>query len=199
MPFDVLLFDLGGVLVHFAGFEELCRLLPEGSDPAAVRERWIRSDSVHRFEMGAIDASTFADRFLAEWALDLEPEAFLQAFTAWNRGLYPGAGILLERLAKSHRLACLSNANELHTPVHRQRLAPYFERFYFSNEIHIAKPSPEIFTRVLSDLATPAARIAYFDDTEVNVEAAARSGMIAYRTDGLAELERRLVELGLGE
>ncbi|MEO8505968.1 MAG: HAD-IA family hydrolase [Acidobacteriota bacterium] len=195
--FDVLLFDLGGVLVHFAGFEELCKLLPAGSDPAAVRERWIRSESVHRFEQGALDADTFAKRFLAEWKLELEPEAFLGAFTEWNRGLYPGAHALLERLAKSHRMACLSNANDLHTPTHRQRLAPFFERFYFSNELRLAKPSPEIFTWVLSDLAVPAPRIAYFDDTALNVEAAARAGMSAYRTDGFAELERCLTGLGL--
>ena len=88
VAFHVLLFDLGGVLVHFAGFEELSRLLPPGSDPDAVREHPDLSESVHQFETGDLDSGTFAQRFLAEWDLDLEPEAFLRAFTEWNRGLY---------------------------------------------------------------------------------------------------------------
>jgi FMN phosphatase YigB (HAD superfamily) len=50
---------------------------------------------------------------------------------------------------------------------------------------------------VIRDLATPPARIAFFDDTEVNVEAAERVGMSAYLVDGMTELEQRLEELGL--
>lgn len=194
--FDFLLFDLGGVLVHFAGFEELCRLLPPGLDPAAVRERWIRSPAVHRFERAEFAPAEFARRFLAEWDLDLEPERFLRSFEDWNRGPYPGAMALLERLRGAHRLACLSNSSELHTPAHRRRFAGVFERFYFSDELGVAKPDPEIFATVLADLAVPAGRIAYFDDTTVNVDAATRSGMRAFRTDGLAQLEARLAELG---
>lgn len=191
--FDVLLFDLGGVLVDFAGFAELGRLLP-GLDAAAVRERWIRSDAVHRFERGDCGAAEFAHQFLAEWSLDCEPDAFLRAFAEWNRGPYPGAVALLERLRGVHRLACLSNANEIHTPAHRQRFDGLFESFYFSNELGLAKPEPEIFARVIADLALPAARIAYFDDTAVNVAVAARAGMSAFRVEGVSEVEGWLAE-----
>ena len=44
--FDILLFDLGGVLIHFAGFEELSRLLPGEEDMSAIRKRWIDSETV---------------------------------------------------------------------------------------------------------------------------------------------------------
>lgn len=194
--FDVLLFDLGGVLVHFAGFEELRRLLPPGLDPATVRERWIRSEAVHRFERGDLGPAEFARRFLAEWDLELAPDDFLRSFAEWNRGPYPGAVALLERLRGRHRLACLSNSSELHTPAHRRRFAGVFERFYFSDELRLAKPEPEIFAAAIADLAVPAARIAYFDDTALNVEAAHRAGMRAFQADGLAELAARLTALG---
>jgi len=42
--FELLLFDLGGVLIDFAGFDELGRLLPGVTDRAEVRQRWIESD-----------------------------------------------------------------------------------------------------------------------------------------------------------
>ena len=52
--FDVLFFDLGGVLVDFAGFEEMRRFLPEVSDRSDIRDRWIKSESVQLFERGDI-------------------------------------------------------------------------------------------------------------------------------------------------
>jgi putative hydrolase of the HAD superfamily len=195
--FDILLFDLGGVLIDFAGFEELSRLLPDPPDPNAVRRRWINCEPVRLFERGGITADEFANRFLAEWPLDLSPDEFLREFIGWARGLYPGAARHLRRLSQDFRIACLSNTNALHAPLHRQALEPHAVRCYFSNELGLLKPQREIFDHVIRDLATPPARIAFFDDTEVNVEAAERVGMSAYLVDGMTELEQRLEELGL--
>jgi len=196
--FEVLLFDLGGVLIHFAGFDELSRLLAdEVRDRAAIRQRWIRSDPVRLFERGDITPDEFAGRFVAEWRLDLSPEEFLREFEGWARGLYPGAAELLGRLRPSHRIACLSNSNPLHTPLHRRALKPHGVRCYFSDELGLLKPQRAIYDHVVADLAVPPSRIAFFDDTEVNVEAAARAGMEAHLVDGIAELDGRLRSLGL--
>jgi len=195
--FEVLLFDLGYVLIDFAGFEELGRLLPDASDVAAIRRQWIRSESVHLFESGAISSGEFGLRFVEEWNLELSPEDFLGEFSSWPRGLYSGAGPLLQRLRKTHRLACLSNSNELHAHLHRQCLEPHLERYYFSHELGLAKPQPEVFDRVIEKLACPPGRIAFFDDTAVNVQAGSSAGMNAYLVDGLEALRVQLVSLGL--
>jgi putative hydrolase of the HAD superfamily len=194
---DVLLFDLGGVLIDFAGFSELPRLLRDPPGPAAIRRRWIRSEPVQLFERGRISPHEFARSFLAEWGLDVSPEAFLEEFTSWARGLYPGAAELLDRLRVSHRLACLSNSNELHTPLHREAMQPYVERCFFSNEFGLVKPERAIYEHVIRELAVAPDRIAFFDDTAINVEAAAATGMRAYLTDGISELESRLRLLDL--
>jgi len=128
-PFDVLLLDLGGVLIDFAGFEELSRLLTEAVDRAGVRERWITSPSVQRFERAEITPQQFAQGVVRELRLDLSPDEFIEAFVEWARGPYPGARALLGRLQKASRLACLSNSNELHTPLHRQSIEPLMERY----------------------------------------------------------------------
>jgi putative hydrolase of the HAD superfamily len=195
--YDVLLFDIGGVLIHFAGFEELPALLPYRIDAATVRERWIRSQAVDTFERGDICADEFARLFRTEWGLDMEPEQLLQSFVSWVRGPYPGAVGILDRLRPSFRIACLSNSNELHTHLHRDALQGHVDSFYFSNEIGLAKPDRAIFVAVTRDLGVPAARIAYFDDTAANVDAAAASGLSAYQTDGIDELEACLLRLGL--
>jgi putative hydrolase of the HAD superfamily len=217
--FDVLLFDLGGVLIDFAGFDELSRLLSGSADRAEVRRRWIASPFVRRFERAAIPPETFArgvlgelglemspddsippETFargvLGELGLEMSPDDFFETFVDWARGLYPGAGALLRRLRPGPLLACLSNSNRLHTPLHRRSVAPFLERLYFSDEIGLVKPEPQAFRHVISDLAVPASRIAFFDDTEVNVAAARAAGMAAFEVDGLAALEARLLELG---
>jgi putative hydrolase of the HAD superfamily len=195
--FDVLLFDLGGVLIDFAGYDELSHLLPEGVDRDEVRARWISSPSVQRFERAAITPQQFARGVVRELQLDLSPDEFIKAFVEWARGLYPGARSLLGRLHKTHRLACLSNSNELHTPLHRLSIEPLMDSYYFSDELGQVKPDREIFEHVIRDLDVPRGRIAFFDDTPINVEAARKVGIIAYEVDGLAELESRLQGLGV--
>jgi putative hydrolase of the HAD superfamily len=195
--FDVLLFDLGGVLIDFAGFEEMRRLLPQVSDRSEIRDRWIHSASVQRFERGDIMPEEFARRLVEEFHLEMSTEKFLREFVSWARGPYPGALALLRRLQNSHRIACLSNSNELHTPLHRASIHPHVDSFYFSDEIGLVKPDREIFDFVIRDLAVSPRRIAFFDDTPVNVEAAQNAGLRAFLVDGIGELEARLQGLGL--
>ncbi len=197
--FDVLLFDLGGVLIDFAGFDELGRLMPGAPDRGEIRERWINSESVQRFERGHCDAQLFARGVIDELQIDLEPGIFLSDFVGWARGPYPGARSLLEQITSGIRVACLSNSNELHTAIHRNGVEDLFEEFYFSNEIGMVKPDREIYEFVVRDLGVPAPRIAFFDDTSVNVQAARGAGLTAFEVDGIKALGARLHRLGLLE
>jgi HAD superfamily hydrolase (TIGR01509 family) len=195
--FDVLLFDLGGVLIDFAGFEEMRRLLPQVSDRSEIRDRWIRSKPVQLFERGEVAPEEFACRVVEEFHLELSKHEFLREFVSWARGPYPGALALLRRLQNSHRIACLSNSNELHTPLYRASIHSHVDSFYFSDEIGLVKPDREIFDFVIRDLTVSPRRIAFFDDTPVNVEAARNVGLCAFLVDGIGELEARLQGLGL--
>ena len=197
LKFDVLLFDLGGVLIDFAGFEELGRLLPGGSDRGEVRKRWIGSPSVQRFERAEITPQEFARGVIQELELDFSPDEFIAAFIEWARGPYPGTRPLLGQLQGSHVLACLSNSNELHTPLHRRSIEPLMDRYYFSDELGQVKPDREIFDYVIGDLGVEPPRIAFFDDTRVNVLAAREVGIAAFEVDGVAELESQLQGLGV--
>jgi len=195
--FDFLLFDLGGVLIDFAGFDELGRLLPGGVDRDEVRSRWITSLSVQRFERAEITPQKFAVGVVRELKLNLSPDEFIAAFVGWARGLYPGARSLLDRVQGTYRLACLSNSNELHTPIHRRSIEPLMDRYFFSDELGLVKPDREIFEYVIRDLDVPPRRIAFFDDTPVNVQAAREVGIVAFEVDGIVELKSQLQGLGV--
>jgi putative hydrolase of the HAD superfamily len=194
---QVLLFDLGGVLIDFAGFRELGRILPVGVDRAEVRRRWITSPLVQRFERAEITPQEFACGVIRELRLELSPEQFLAALIDWARGPYPGARSLLEQIPGTYQLACLSNSNELHTPLHRRSMDGLLDRYYFSDEIGLVKPEREIFEYVISDLDVAPDRIAFFDDIAINVEGARQAGLKAFETDGIDSLEARLRALGI--
>jgi HAD superfamily hydrolase (TIGR01509 family) len=71
------------------------------------------------------------------------------------------------------------------------------DRYYFSDELGKVKPDREIFDYVIGDLGVAPRRIAFFDDTAINVVAAQHVGMRAYEVDGIAELETQLQLLGV--
>ena len=93
----------------------------------------------------------------------------------------------LENLAasKQFRLFLLSNTNELHissvqmimgTPDYNRFLS-CFDRYYFSHELHLRKPEPEIFQYVLEQNKLEPGDTLFVDDTLENIEAAARLGI----------------------
>jgi FMN phosphatase YigB (HAD superfamily) len=111
---EVLLFDLGGVLVEYTGVQEVTRPLPAGTSEPEILERLSRCPHTEAFGRGQLSRQEFGERFVRDWGIDLPPETFLEEFRAWSKCLLPGAVELLATLRPRFRLAALSNSNELH-------------------------------------------------------------------------------------
>jgi putative hydrolase of the HAD superfamily len=184
----LLLFDLGNVIVEVPGAPAIQRLLAHSAPAEAV---W------NDFEMGLIEPEEFARRMVAAAALATEANAFLSEFEAWCGGVFPGMGETLAVLRPRFRLAALSNSN----PVHWRRLTTLglhdmFERAFSSHELGMRKPLLEIYEQVLRELGVRPTEVAFFDDLEVNVEAARRVGISAHLVSGPDALRACLRELG---
>ena len=65
-PYDVVLFDLGGVLIELAGVP-IWQSWTGADNEAEVWERWLRSTAVRRFESGRAGADEFAREIIAEF------------------------------------------------------------------------------------------------------------------------------------
>ena len=197
---EMLLFDLGGVLVEFAGPKELGAYLPGPSTPEAILSRWTRCPHTEEFERGQISPGEWADRFIKDWAVTLSREEFLAKFITWTRRVLPGARELLEELRPRYRLAALSNSNELHWErnTNELRILELFEFAISSHQVGLCKPNPAIFTLALerAEVSSPEA-IIFFDDLEANVEAAKSVGLRAHRVRGVDELRTQLKNDGL--
>lgn len=194
---SLLLFDLGGVLIENAGYAKLNSLLAEPyDDHMNIKERWLFSPSIRRFELGLSSPLEFAAEFIAEWEIALTAEAFLEEFVTWPRNFYPEALETIAILKQSYRVACLSNSNEPHWDRFNGFL-DVFEPALSSHLIGAIKPDPEAFLLAIEACGVKADEIYFFDDLAANVETAEKLGIKAFQVEGFNDLKQILLTQGL--
>ena len=196
---DAILFDLGGVLVELAGVDQMLGWCPDLAGIDALWRRWLASEAVRRYERGATTREAFAAEIIGEFALPVDAPTFLAAFAHWPRALFPGATALLTELAPHHRLASVSNTNELHWERFQREwsLGALFHHNFPSHEVGKLKPDAEYFAHVIEALDVPAQRMLFVDDNPVNVAAARRLGIVARRVAGVDGARAAIAALGL--
>jgi glucose-1-phosphatase len=193
---DVLLFDLGGVLVEFSGVRDLAVLLQGRFSESEIMERMSRYPPAEQFGLGKLSREAFAKRFVKDWNLDLPPEEFQRQYQSWSRRLYPGAAELLTLLRPRFRLAALSNSNELHWERNTNDLGVtgLFEVAISSHQVGLYKPDPKIYLTALDRLGASPDRVMFFDDVPANVTAASALGMRAFQVQGVEGVRSRLIQ-----
>jgi putative hydrolase of the HAD superfamily len=198
MTIDVVLFDLGGVLVELGGMSDIAAFANE-RDEDEIWRRWLSCPWVRRFERGGCDAEAFGRGMVESWSMPVTPEIFLEAFASWPKGLLPGAKDLVNTVAEQTRVACLSNTNSIHTERQGAEFGIYelFDGLFLSHEMGLVKPDREAFDFVVQRLGCPRERILFLDDNQINVEGARAAGLQSERTVGVPEAQGLLASAGL--
>lgn len=196
--FDVVLFDLGGVLVELSSLEKIQAWTDQGLSKAEFWSRLLQSPEFIAFQKGAISADEFSRAMVRILDLRVSATEFQKEFAKWTTQLYPGAKDLVERLAKEVRVACFSNINELHWPLicDTWGMRKLFQGAFASYEIGMTKPDTESFRYVVKELDCPAERVLFLDDLEENVEGARQAGLSSYQVKGPKEAEAVLKDQG---
>lgn len=197
-PFDIVLFDLGGVLIELRGVEPM-RLLSGIESEDELWARWLTCPWVRAFERGDCDATEFATGIITDWGLATEPDVFLEAFREWPIGPLAGAPELVDAVKARIPVGCLSNTNALHTEMNFMRW-PIFHAFdhrLLSHELGLLKPDRELFDRVAEIVDAAPERILFLDDNAINVEGATAAGFRSVHTRGVAEATRALIDAGV--
>jgi putative hydrolase of the HAD superfamily len=197
-PVDLVLFDLGGVLIEVPGVRAMLELTGILSEEELWR-RWLTCRWVRRFESGGCSETEFAAGVVADWQLELSASAFLEAFRDWPAGPLPGAPELVAQTRASVATGCFSNTNALHWHGHLATwpLTGLFDHRFLSFELGMLKPDIAAFAHVAGLLEVPAGRVLFLDDNAVNVAGAAAAGFQATRAAGVGEARQRLVEAGV--
>lgn len=195
--FDVIMFDLGGVLIRLDGVQRM--MAWTGLSNEDLWRRWLASPGVRGFESGRVPAEVFAKEMVAEFNLPLSPANFLAEYEQWPMGLFPGGVELLESLKNDYRLVSLSNTNALHWQmiVDNFDLARRFEVNLPSHLTGFLKPDVQAFQHAIGRLAHSPERILFMDDNQINVEGAREAGIVAYQAHGVEGATAVLKELGI--
>lgn len=191
------LFDLGGVLLDFRGFQALRELLPGRPSDEELLSRWLRCEAVRAFERGHTTKEEFGPRVVRELGIPLPPGEFLAAMANWLHGFLPGAEQLLAALPGDCHYGCLSNSNSLHEAHLGELLGRHLPARFLSHQLGMVKPDREIFERVAEVLAVTPDELLFVDDAPENVEAARSRGWRAERVLGPGEC-RSALERALG-
>jgi putative hydrolase of the HAD superfamily len=198
MSIDIVLFDLGGVLIELGGMGDMA-VLSRGASDDEIWERWLACPWVRRFERGHCDVESFARGMVESWEMPTDPDRFIEVFAAWPRGLLPGAQELVRSAARKLRVACLSNTNAVHAERHWKDLAipELFDDLFFSHEMGLVKPDRDAFAHVVERLECRADRILFLDDNQINVDGARAAGLRAERSVGVEGAREALVDYGI--
>jgi putative hydrolase of the HAD superfamily len=200
-PFDVILFDVGGVLLT-NGWDHRERALAAEHFHLNAAELEARHPTLYaKWESGAIPLKAYLDA-----TIFYEPRSFSQddffGFMLNQSKLLPNGALgILEELAASH--PCLIGAlNNEARDTNEFRfntfgLSNYFQVSLSSCYLGLRKPDLAIYLRALDILRRPAARILFIDDRPENVAGAEAAGFKAIRFLGADVLRPELVSLGV--
>jgi putative hydrolase of the HAD superfamily len=172
----VLLFDLDDTIVSFdrhsaPAWRHVCETAAArcGRDAAVLYGEIQRVsdaywDDPERHRLGRLDLDNTRRRLVREafagLGIDAGPaDEVTNAFIALREGLiemFPGAKEALVELARTHRLALITNgeSNKQRAKIDRFALAPLFERIFIEEEIGFGKPDPRVFHHGLAAMQT---------------------------------------------
>jgi putative hydrolase of the HAD superfamily len=197
---DVIIFDLGNVIVRVS-HREIAQALSAGSaDPrfhnpdAALAAAFNDTRGLTvAYEEGRLSTEEFYRTVTAEMALSVTPEEFARR---WNTSFWEQREVsaLIRRLHGRYRLMLLSNTNELHYR-HLEPQLPVLslmERKILSYEVGMRKPSRAIYDRAIALAGVTPERIIYIDDVAAYTQAAARLGIQAITFESAEQLESAL-------
>ncbi|MCA1751691.1 MAG: HAD family hydrolase [Cryomorphaceae bacterium] len=194
MSLKNIIFDLGGVLLDIdydktvEAFRSLGIPDPDQAFSKAHQARVFRA-----YEKGEITSASFLNHLMKAVPACTESD-LTHAWCALLGPMREEKFRLLETLSKSHRLFILSNTNNIHQKVFEahiegvygmEKFRSLFEKIHYSHELGMRKPDTEIFETVLDIHKLAPKETLFIDDTEMHVDGARKTGLIAaHLSDG---------------
>ena len=182
-----IIFDLGNVILNVDYQKSIDAFHRLGFVNFETIVEKLRTDKVfERIETGKLHPDGFRNEIRKYTTLLITDN---QIDDAWNAMIldFPKNRIhKLIELGKKYKLFLLSNTNEIHTLFFNKIFAEtygfpdfdcLFEKAYYSQRIHLRKPDPKIYEKVLNDNMLQPNKTLFIDDLPVNIQAAQALGI----------------------
>jgi putative hydrolase of the HAD superfamily len=200
-PFDVILFDVGGVLLT-NGWDHRERAAVIEQFHLDLAEFEARHPAPNdAWERDAITAKEYLDATVFYQPRSFSQDDILSAICAQSRPLPDGALEILAELAASDKcmLGVLNNEARVTNDYRFQQfgLRDHIQAAFSSCYVGLRKPGQAIYRRALDILGKPPERVLFIDDRAENVAAASAACMKTIRFEGANALRRDLAALNV--
>jgi putative hydrolase of the HAD superfamily len=199
---EVILFDLGNVLVDFDytisanRISNFCAKAPE-----EIIKLFFGSELATSFEEGKISPEDFFARVKEILGLSLSYKAFVPI---WNEVFYLSAKnrsvfSLANQLRRSYKVALLSNIDTLHYEYFKKHFPVFgvFHKVFASCELKLVKPHALIYQKALAELESGPENVFYIDDRPELVKSARELGINAVVFKEVRQLKADLLNSGV--
>ena len=195
-----IVFDLGGVLMNFdfkGAAEKFIRLGLPVSMPDSVNSQYhdaaARSkadEAINTYINGFISEDQFAALLLPHCKQGVTLQDITATLLSLDGEFPPRRAEALRALRKSRKVYLLSNINShmwqrTLDMLEQQGLKPedLFDGIFLSFQMCMAKPSPDIYRRMIAQTGIAAQETAYFDDLTENIAAGTAAELRSHLVD----------------
>lgn len=190
MEIKNIIFDFGGVILDIdpqLTFNEFINL--GFKNPEKLMGPEFMEDLAAKFERGILTPEVFRTKLREFLQIDATDQ---QIDDAWNALLFdiPSERIeVIKQVKKHYPIFLLSNSNEIHYELFVRDLQlrfgynefdDLFDKAYFSFDLHLSKPNPEIYEFVINQHELDPSETLFIDDREDNIETAQKLGFKTY-------------------
>jgi len=199
MKYDVIIFDLGRVVVDFdynMPAEKIKRRF--GLDKRKIHDLFFDSRITRLHDEGRLSSREFYDRVKKMLDIDM---SFSEFKKCWNDIFFENkqVGKLVRRLKKIYKVYLLSNTNKLHFDFIKKKFSiiKQFDKLILSYKIGKIKPHPAIYKYALRLANCSPQGAIYIDDRPELVEGARRLGINTILFKNISALKKELRSLGV--
>jgi len=199
---DLLLFDLGGVVIDI-DFDRIFKKwsLYSGLPLQEIKSAFSVDAAFEQHELGQIDSADYCRYLCDSIGMDMSFEEFSQGWNDIMVAPIKPTVKLLKHLSTQIPLYALSNSNPLHKAYWENTYADelgYFNQIFVSSDIGCRKPDPGAYLLVAEKLNVDPQNIVFFDDLATNVEGARNLGMQAVHVESPTDITSFIASTHLG-
>jgi len=199
---DLLLFDLGGVVIDI-DFDRIFKKwsLYSGLPMQEIKSAFSVDAAFEQHELGQIDSADYCRYLCESIGMEMSFEEFSQGWNDIMVAPIKPTVKLLKHLSTQIPLYALSNSNPLHKAYWENTYADElgnFNQIFVSSDIGCRKPDPGAYFLVAEKLNVDPQNIVFFDDLATNVEGARNLGMQAVHVESPTDITKFIASTHLG-
>lgn len=198
-----IVFDFGGVLTTIDTQRALSRFEALGVvNPSDYINSYCQKGPFFALENGDIDAYEFCRQLGVLCQRDISYDEAKFAWCGFITEVHVDFLEFLQQLRPEFRLSVLSNTNPFiqswartpqFTPCGKS-LDDYFDKLFFSYCMGCSKPGEEIYRKMLADGSMVAEETLFIDDSDRNLESAAKLGIKTLKVENGEDWRGKLLE-----